>query len=189
MIQNDEETKFGFAITLVIPERVSDANPRYRGIDCSPAIPSQIPEESAALHDYVFGEYKSEDSNLISTIELAMDLWTRLSASPRQFEIVGWAPTEDDFRLTNLLPRDGTCVVRGYDVANISSDYWSIVHDLPRCPWTSRYLSTINNWGLFQSREAAARYLEEYRRRREADWDCAFEVGCVSGIGVPRQNQ
>jgi hypothetical protein len=167
---------------IIVDSNRGQKNPRYAGIGLVPSVPSGLAEESAVLDEYVFGDYKDSDSNLIPAFARAVELLSQLKRSPRIFSLVTWSSGPDDPFLKAAVPRSASLVHRGFDVANVATDCWSIVQDLPVGEWVARHSSSLNEFGLFPDHRVAAQYLDEYRRRREADWDCAFQIGLVSGV-------
>jgi hypothetical protein len=157
-------------------------NPSYSGVNRIPAYPSDFQEENPVLDDYVFGCYKNEKSNLIDNYGKARELLERLHCSSRNFEIIGWCHESDKAVLHSLVPPANTVTHLGADVAVINGDYWSIVDDIPSSPWATSYVTLLNNYGLLPSESIALKYLREYRKHAEADWDCDFEVGTVVRI-------
>jgi hypothetical protein len=164
----------GFLVVLRTPEYRSPRNPRYFGVDAVPASTSKIPEEAQALNDYVFGNFKDFETNLILTYSKAHELWMAFSKSSREFEIIFCCAGPDDVAMNSLTSVEWQAL--GYDVAGICGDYWSIVDDIPASDWAKPYVAALNESGLFRTRNEAAQYLREYRDHREADYDSQFDV-------------
>lgn len=172
----------GFLVVLTSSDIANPRNPSYSGVNRIPAYPSDFEEEMPVLDDYVFGSYKNEKSNLIDNYGKARELLKRLRCSPRNFEIIGWCHESEEAFLRSLVPAANTVTHLGADVAVINGDYWSIVDDIPGSSWAISYATLLNDYGLLPSESIALKYLQEYRKHAEADWDCELEVGTVLRI-------
>jgi hypothetical protein len=172
---------FGFLVVLSLPTYRNPRNARYRGVDRVPEYPASIIEEAEALDEYVFGDYKDIDTNLIPDLCAARRLLGKISISGRQFEIIVICSSPVDSSLTNLGP---SIVIEelGYDVAGISGGYWSIVADVPAARWAETYIASFNQNGLFCTREQAEHYLNDYRAHQEPDYDSPFAVVFVARV-------
>lgn len=164
----------GFLVVLCSPEERNPRNVDYLGIDRVPEYPPTDALEAKAMDEYVFGDYKNPDTNLIPTFELANKLLSAFAASPRKFEVIFCCEGPDCPYLRSLDAQKKQEL--GFDVTGLSGDYWSIVGDIPDVEWTEAYKHSLNSFGLFNTREEAQRFLNDYREHREADWDSSFKV-------------
>jgi hypothetical protein len=146
----------------------------YHGVDRVPPWPADDESERDAIEQYVFGDYKDDATNLIPSFDAAAKLQRLLSSSERSYDILFCC--EDPQGVRNITQRGVDIEHLGYDVAGISGDYWSIVADLSRNDWASRFRKSLNEFGLFSRKADAEAYLREYRDRREPDSDSPFDV-------------
>jgi hypothetical protein len=151
------------------------------GIDRVPAFPSKRDIENSVLDAYVFGSYKDRTTNLIPDYGRALELWQRLSASDRRFEVL-WCSTDPSIPTPDSPSPRMAYDPLGFDVSAIGGDYWSVVDDISRSEWAVRFVSLLNQNGLFQARDDALAYLDEYVRNREPDWDSGLRVVFVARI-------
>lgn len=70
----------------------------------------------------------------------------------------------------------------GYDVSSLTADNWSVVGDFSRSPWATKYLSMLNENGLFSMRDTAEQYLHDYRTNDDWDADSPFVVVRVEKV-------
>lgn len=146
----------------------------YRGIDRVPPYPSDDETERAAVEQYVFGEYKDDDTNLIPTLDSALLLYSLLQPSRYRYEILLCG---SDSHVVHGIDLEGLDVEHlGYDVAVVRGDYWSIVGDFSQSDWARPFRNQLNNYGLFSQKEDAVEYLREYQRHGEVDADMLLEV-------------
>ena len=151
--------------------------------DRVPPYPTDDENEQDALEQYVFGDYKNDATNLISSFDSAVRLYLLLSLSKHRYEILCCCK---DPEVVRSVERDSVEIEHlGYDVAAVRRDYWSIVADLPQKSWTSRFRNRLNGFGLFARRADAETYLREYRDRGEPDSDSPFDVVYVARV-LPR---
>src|SRR5262245_51723759 len=89
----------GFIVVLVNPKDflTTEDNPTYRGVDRLPPYSHKIPEESEAIDEYVFGDYKSKEG-AIPTLEKAQELLQLFRHSRRQFEIIYYETMDENPR-------------------------------------------------------------------------------------------
>ena len=151
----------GYLVVLVESEYVLPTNPRYRGLYRLPPYPSRVPEEEQAVEDYVFGSYKNKEG-LIPESALARELLTRLSKSPRRFEIIYARAYAGGRELLQAEPLH----FLGYDVG-CPSPFWSIVGDFPI--ELSSHSARLNEYGLFKEVGDAEAYLRAYHEGSFAD--------------------
>ncbi len=166
----------GFQIVLANDSYTNPRNPRYHGISLVPAVPSGVTEEEEPLDDYVFADYKALETNLIPNYARVHELWQRLAASPRTFEIILCGSDGADNINASLVGNNASLLPLGYDAANVSSDCWSILQDIPGSDWTRPYVPELNEHGLFSSRQTAARYLQDYLDHDEPDAGTFTEI-------------
>jgi len=171
----------GFLVVMVLPEYHNNRNRRYRGVDRMPEYPSTYIEEAYAIDEYVFGDFKDKDTNLIPTFDRAVKLYRLFNSSSRAFEIIFCSPTPDNAQDCKL-GTGADLEMLGFDVAGTSGDCWSIVQDIPGSDWTLKYLAALNPNGLFTSHVIASDYLGEYKLRREADFDSDLDVVHVATV-------
>ena len=168
----------GFLVVLPEPEFRGEVgrsiNPRYSGVDRVPTYPSKYREESTAIDEYVFGDFKDMESNVIPSLPKALDLLKMFSASPRTFEVIFCCDGPDAESLQRL--NKDKIVHLGYDVAVVTGDGWSIVDDFSGSEWAAHFAERLNQNGLFAARSDAESYLREYRRHSEPDHDMDFDV-------------
>src|SRR5262245_46539959 len=138
---------------------------RYRGIDRVPPWPADDESEQDAVEQYVFSDYKDDTTNLIPTLEAAVQLQRSLSSGTHHYEILFCCDDPQD--VSRVAQRGVDVEHLGYDVAGVSGDYWSIVADLSGSAWAIRFRERLNEFGLFSQRADAEEYLKEYRDRRE----------------------
>jgi hypothetical protein len=175
----------GFLVVLLSSESPNGRNPRYCGVNRIPAYPTDFPQETLVIDDYVFGAYKNLNSNLIDDFSQARELLERFCDSPREFELIGWCRESEIARFSALAPAVSSFSLLGSDVAVVGGDYWSIVEDIPESRWADKYVDRLNEYGLLPGEVVAMSYLNEYRQHAEADADCDFEVGSVLRIARP----
>jgi hypothetical protein len=149
----------------------------YKGVDRVPTYPAEFPEEAAASEQYALGDFKSEETNMIATVEKAVELLRMFPCQGQGFEIIlcesgDTAPSES---------QDGSATY-GYDVASLNADYWSIVRDMSQSPWAMRYRTATNEFGLFADHATAKAYLHEYRAHSEPDSDAPFAIVRVTPV-------
>ncbi len=171
----------GFLVVLETPEFRGEAglrlNPRYAGVNRVPTYPSQYSEEAAALDDYIFGNVKSEITNLIPDYATAVDLMQRLSCSGRRYQLLLCCPGPNENGCEIIKLNEATAL--GYDVALLKGDGWSIVGDFSSGEWAKGFLPQLNENGLFRHQSDAERYLHAYREHHEPDAEMPFEVAFV----------
>jgi len=154
--------------------RAPDTGMRYRGVDRVPPYPTDDESERAALEEYVLGDHKDDTTNLIPSIDDAVRLQRSLSSRAGKYEVLFCCENPD---IVRTMEWGGVDIEQlGYDVAAIRADYWSIVSDLSKNEWASKFRSRLNEFGLFAGRADAEAYLREYRERREPDSDSPFDV-------------
>jgi len=147
----------GYLVVLRVPVRLARSNPKYRGLYRGPGWPTRFPEEEEALDAYVFGDYMSDsEGGLIPTEQLARELFSRFSASPREFDVI-YAQTPHEERPGSPYP------LLGYDVA-CASPFWSILADWPVRQGFESFKGLLNENGLFSDPAHAERFLEQSRR-------------------------
>lgn len=152
----------------------------YMGVDRGPTWPTDVAVEQEPLDDYVFGSLKDFDTNLIPDYRIARLLYDRFALSPRSYEIIA-CTSDPSATIIRSLCLSST-QPRGYDVAAVRADYWSIADDLSCSPWAAVYQGHLNDFGLFNDREIAQAYLEQYISRGEPDCDSPFEVFHITRI-------
>lgn len=157
-------------------------NPRYRGVALMPTYPSDDPYEQEVLEEYVLGDFRDDDTNLIPSLEKANKLCTWLNEFSKKYlyEVLfccDASKSYPDFALLNC-----TMETRGYDIATIRGDYWSIVEDMPPDDWVLKYKSVLNEKGLFSTRKEAKDYLLEYIRRAAPDCEMPFDIVYVASV-------
>lgn len=181
-------TPTGFLVALKVPEdrgeRQIRLNPSYSGVDRVPVYESSFPEEQAAIEEYIFGNIKSEETNLIPDLPTALRLWKSLWPSPRPYELLLCCEGPAEPRIDALDPKDVEGL--GYDVALVTGDCWSIVGDFAEGDWADAFLVRLNRHGLFADRADAEAYLQEYREHDEADADMDFDVVYVARLDAER---
>ncbi len=178
-------TPVGFL--LVEPRRPGDefdghpVNPRYEGVWRGPGWPFDQPrEEDPPLWDYVFSpDVKDGETNLIPSLDKALDLCQRLSQGGRAFEVIFCCAGPDSKDMDKLGGAKWEHL--GYDIALITgSDYWSIVDDFCTSDWAVPFRSKLNEHGLFDTRLWAEAYFKEYALHGEeyddGDWDLVYVV-------------
>jgi len=147
----------GYLLVLRALEKVTRSNPKYRGLYRMPPQPAQFPEEEEAVDAYVFGGYKSDsEGGLIPTEQLARELLSRFSASPREFDII-YAQTPDEEPFESAYP------LLGYDVACLSP-FWSILVDWPVRQGFESFKGLLNDNGLFSDSANAERFIAQFRQ-------------------------
>jgi len=173
----------GYVVALVRPENRNIKNPQYCGIDRLPEYPSRVEQESQALDQYVFGDYKDLNSNLIPTFVKALKLWTDFSVSTRDFEILLCSTGAIESEISGI-SQHAKLEPMGFDIAGVTGDYWSIVNDIPGCEWSRKYAKEINEFGLFNTYDIANSFLGDYIRHGEPDNDSDFSIVFVSRVRV-----
>ena len=175
-------TPTGFIVVLDQPEERGEVgksvNPRYSGVDRVPSYPSDYGEESDAIDKYVFGDFKDTESNVIVSLDEALELLRMFSASPRHYEIIFCCDGPESVALRELGREKIVCL--GYDIATTRGDGWSIVGDFCAGEWAARFAERLNEHGLFNTRSDAESYLREYKRHRGPDHDMPFCIVYVA---------
>jgi hypothetical protein len=147
----------------------------YAGVDRVPTYPPDDATESPAVDRYVFDErFKSEEWNLIPTVDRALELLRLFPDRPGHYEVLFACHAPGD--CSELERRDFRLEHLGYDVALITGDCWSIAADMPPDEWTRPHREATNAVRLFRERADAEAYLHEYVARDEADADVEFHV-------------
>ncbi len=135
-----------------------------------------------AIDEYVFGSYKDEATNLIGSLEDAHRLLGLFSSSSYEYEIIYCCYGPEEAR--TIAAEGIDTEERGYDVALLQGDGWSIVDDFAQGAWACSFRKGLNEFGLFVRREDAEAYLRKYRSHREADSDMDFVVTFVTRVTV-----
>ena len=178
----------GFLVVLKTPEcrgeRGSRLNPQYSGVNRVPLYPPPNAEEASALDEYVFGDIKSNETNLIPYFGTALTLLKKLSSSPRAFEVIYCGTGPEDPILDELAVEK--VVALGYDVAGVTGDGWSIVGDFASGEWAVAFANRLNSYGLFRDRADAQAYLKGYEDHNEPDSDIPFDVVYVARMIADR---
>ncbi len=151
---------------------------RYKGIDRVPPYPPENADEAIATEEFALGNYKSDDTNLIDSLDQAIHLLRMFASARRAFELI-YCSTELEGSNDGGVP---TTITYGYDVASVTADYWSIVSDFSSSKWANTFRSELNEFGLFEDRSTAENYMSEYRLNDEADADSPFEVVLVKRV-------
>lgn len=157
-------------------------NKRYRGIDRLPPYPTDIVEEKDALKQYVFGDYKNEDG-FIEEISNAHELEEKFDISNREYEII-FCISKLDKSINK--ENDFSGKLLGYDIADCKTPFWSSLNDYPTDKYMSKYLSELNESGLFDSIENAMEYLKDYIELKLPNYDLR-SLGLI-GIYVIRRD-
>lgn len=177
---------FGYLVVRVNSEPLTRKsytnNPHYKGVALIPPYPSDDIFEQEPLDRYVFGDFKDKDTNLIPSYERAKTLCTWLNELSKKYlyEIVLCCDSFENLKGHNL-PM-GCTESRGYDIATIRGDYWSIVEDMPADPWTTQYKVLLNQNGLFTDRAEAVNYLSEYKERGAPDCDMPLDIIYIAKV-------
>lgn len=176
----------GFLIVRSVDASLAEDNrssrSRYSGVDRVPPYPSDDDCEKDAIEDYVFGDYKNQTTNLISSLDRALQLYRSLSGSKYKYEILFCSEGPD---AVNRMEEEHLKIEHlGFDVASLRTDYWSIVADFSRNEWALHFLNALNEFGLFRGRSDAEAYLREYRKHDEPDSNSLFIVVYVCRISV-----
>jgi hypothetical protein len=139
-----------------------------------------------AMDEYLFGEIRDPESNLIPTIAGAFKLYERLSSGSLKFDVL-FCSSDPQLSQSpdNEVPIAETL---GWDVACVRGDYSSIAGHFTSETWGRKYANLRNTYGLFERRTDAEGYLAEYRRRREHDWEMEFDVIFLAQVRTPVQN-
>ncbi len=177
----------GFLVVLADTGYRNARNPRYVGVDRLPPYSpmpygTHLPEETEPLEAYVFGDYKSPDSSLITDYLKALELWGQFAVSRRRFEILFCGVGPDDPKLCKTQSLTKAIDALGYDVAGMRGDCWSIVEDIPASEWAAPFAQALNENGLLSLRVEAQRYLDGYREHKEPDCDIPFDVVFVARV-------
>jgi hypothetical protein len=179
------QTSVGF---LVVESRqpsdrfaIRAANPRYEGVWRLPSWPlSQPREKDPLLWDYLLGpDVIDDETNLIPSLDKALDACCRLSQGGRAFEVIFCCAGPNSKDMDRL--RGGKLEHLGYDIALIAhGDFWSIVADFCTHDWAVPFKSKLNEHGLFDTRLWAQAYLKQYALHGEAhsdiEWDIVYVV-------------
>lgn len=158
-------------------------NPLYNGVDRVPPYPSEDESEQKALEaldEYVFGNYKDTETNLIPSLDAAVRLQSALSSAAHRYDILFCCEDSKDAQSIDV---NGANIEHlGFDVASIRGDYYSIVGDFSPSEWASRFRPCLNGFGLFKRKEDAEEYLQEYCNRKEPDSDSSFDIVYVARV-------
>ncbi len=180
------KTPTGFTLVLKVcderGERGTRLNPRYHGVNREPSYPSEYEEENDALDEYVFGEYKDLETDLIPSIELAREVLESLSGLRRSFELLFCCHGPDDEAIQEV--EGNRLVPLGYDVAFVTGDGWSIVSDFSDGDWARPFCSRLNENGLFNTRIDAESYLALYVEHKDIDYDGPFDVAYIVWVDL-----
>ena len=88
----ERDTPVGFLVVLATESKgespETQPNERYVGVGRVPPWPTDYPEEEDAMWDYVFNDDFKDETNLIPSLDKAMELHMRLSQRKRKFEII-----------------------------------------------------------------------------------------------------
>lgn len=166
----------GFLVVLK-PKLSPSSGKLYAGVYRVPYYPTEIPGEEAAMDEYVFGDFKDLDTNLIPSLQAAIRLCRELSLGGRQFEIIYCR--DPMLPLPSCLIKNASIDHLGYDVAGIDGDYWSIVYDFSKNNWSLSHKSKLNKNGLFYNKHDAQMYLDAYIKNCDYYWDsnqCVIEI-------------
>lgn len=181
----ERDTPVGFLVVLATESKgespENQPNERYVGVGRVPSWPTDYPEEEDAMWDYVFNDDFKDETNLIPSLDKAMELHMRLSQRKRKFEIIFCCHGPD----SNDMRRLGSKKIEhlGYDVTGIvDGDYYSIVDDFSRNDWAVTFRARLNKFGLLGDRRDAEQYFEGYRSHGEPDADVDFDIVYVVRI-------
>jgi hypothetical protein len=130
--------------------------------------------EKPAINEYVFGDVRDEDTNLIPSLEGAVKLSGMLRSGGRQFEIIYCRDVERPFLVSLVGIASIECL--GYDVADTGGTYYSIVEVFSIGAWATPHAQRLNANGLFGEQSDAEAYLRDYRARKENKWHAPFDV-------------
>jgi hypothetical protein len=178
----------GFLVVLeesCLPAGIRRRRPwPYAGVDRMPFAELAPATPDPALDEYLFGQIRAPESNLIPTIASAFRVHEQLSSETPRFEVLFCASDPQFSRYPdNEIP---IAEMLGWDVACVRGDYSSIVGYFTSENWGTRYGGRRNGRGLFEHREDAENYLAEYKTRREHDWEMEFEIIFVARVRTPR---
>ena len=163
----------GFLVVVADARNRATGGP-YAGVCRVPYYPPDDVREERAMDEYVFGDFKDDDTNLIPSLEAAVKLCGMLRSGGRQFEIIYCRDAEQPVPLSQM--GIGSVQSLGYDVAGIRWNYWSIVEDFSIGDWAIPYHKRLNPNGLFGEKSDAEAYLRDYRAHRDHDWDSGFNI-------------
>src|SRR5262245_30303775 len=108
----------------------------YAGVARMPYYhPSDDVREERAIDEYVFGDFKDDDSNLIPSLEAAVKLCRMLRSGGRRFEIIYCRNAEQPVPLSRVEIANVESL--GYDVADVRWTYYSIEE-----------VFSIGNWAI-----------------------------------------
>lgn len=163
----------GFLVALE-PKLSRNTGKLYAGVGRVPPYPSQHAAEVTAMDDYVFGDVKDIDTNVIPSLEAAIVLCAKLSSGGRRFEILYCRDGQQP------IPVSGSEMRRvehlGYDVATVRSEGWSIVDDISVRDWAASFRQVLNANGLFPKKVDAEAYLRAYRLNGDPDANFQFDI-------------
>jgi hypothetical protein len=161
-------------------------NPRYEGVSRAPGWPFDQPRgKDPVLWDYLLTSDVIDDkTNLIPSLDKALDVCRRLSQGGRAFEVIFCCAGPDSKDMSQLGGAKWEHL--GYDIALITgSDYWSIVADFCTHDWAVPFKSKLNEHGLFDTRLWAEAYFKEYALHGEEygdnEWDLVYVVRVKRG--------
>lgn len=125
------------------------------------------------MDQYVFEARYSDDNGFIPELRDARELLRLFAQSPRQFEIIYCEAVESEMPVTGpgLSSR-----FLGFDAGD---PLYSIVGDFPPDREMHHFFEALNENGLFDQRENARRYRDEYNRLRLADWSEDYRVWAI----------
>ena len=175
----------GYLVILTVNEYVktSEQN-KYKGVDNFPSHyddpPEELLPEKEAMDLYVWTDrFVEDDEAFMLDLETAKTYLDMLNISHRKFEIIYVIITETG----EEKPPDveAEFEFRGYDVAWITGDKWSILFDFPE--ELSQYKKHLNKNILFDSINIAKEYRAKYIEMKLPDWDVwEFEIGKIYGV-------
>ena len=163
----------GFLVVLE-PRLSRNTGKLYAGVGRIPPYPSQHDGEESAMDEYVFGDVKDPDTNVIPSLEAAILLCGKLSSSGRRFEILYCRDAQQPISISGSeMPRIEHL---GYDVATVRSEGWSIVDDISVRDWAAVFRQALNANGLLPTKADADAYLRAYRLNGDHDADFQFDI-------------
>jgi hypothetical protein len=160
----------GFLVVRKVEDKVPG---QYRGL--FRMVPTSPPVGASGFEDpYVFGDL-TDELGLSPSLDAAQTLVQRLAPVERSedLEVLFVRTSSDDPPTT---PTPPGAVRLGFDVAGVGGGFWSIVDDFPEGDQVARFRRQLNDNGLFDTSDAAAAYLDAYRRHRFADHNLPFAI-------------
>jgi len=135
----------------------------------------------------VLGKCKDVATNLIPEYRRAAQLCERLCKEQgKEYGLIYCEVVSDTDGASGMVEPECRLTFLGYDVGClIEGDYWSAIRDFPIAEWAKPFRALLNNFNLFSDRSAAEKYVREYIKHKDADWQYGFDIVAVYWVCPP----